>query len=444
GGCDTVRTLTLTVNALKTSTQTIAVCNNQLPYTWLGHVFAGANTITDTVASTKGGCDTVRTLTLTVNALKTSTQTIAVCNNQLPYTWLGHVFAGAKTITYTTLFRSGGCDTVRTLTLTVNALKTSTQTIAVCNNQLPYTWLGHVFAGANTLTDTVASTTGGCDTVRKLTLTVNALKTSTQTIAVCNNQLPYTWLGHVFNAAGSLTDTVASTTGGCHTVTTLPYTTIFRSTSTQTIAVCNNQLPYTWLGHVFNAAGSLTDTVASTTGGCDTVRTLTLTVNALKTSTQTIAVCNNQLPYTWLGHVFKEANTLTDTVASTTGGCDTVRTLTLTVNTLNSSNLTIAVCNNQLPYTWLGHVFNGANTLTDTVASTTGGCDTVRTLTLTVNALKTSTQNIAVCNNQLPYTWLDHVFAGANTITDTVASTTDRCDTVTTLTLIVIQVDLSI
>src|SRR5438046_958539 len=239
----------------------------------MGHVFVAADTMTETVESRTGGFDTVRTLTLTVNALKTSTQTIAVCNNQLPYTWLGHVFNAAGSLTETVESRTGGFDTVRTLTLTVNALQTSTQTIAVCNNQLPYTWLGHVFNAAGSLTDTVASTTGGCDTVRTLTLTVNALKTSTQTIAVCNNQLTYTWLGHVFNAAGSLTYTVASTTGGCVTA----YTSLFRSnalqTSTQTIAVCNNQLPYTWLGHVFNAAGSLTDTVASTTGGCDTVRT---------------------------------------------------------------------------------------------------------------------------------------------------------------------------
>src|SRR5205814_1914844 len=301
-----------------------------------------------------------------------------------------------------------------------------------------------VFNAAGSLTDTVASTTGGCDTVRTLTLTVNALKTSTQTIAIGKTQLRETGQREVIAVARTENDTVASTTGGCDTVRTLTLTVYALETSTQSIAVCNNQLPYTWLGHVFNAAGSLTDTVASTTGGCDTVRTLTLTVNALKTSTQTIAVCNNQLPYTSQDHRVAGANTITDTVASITGRCDTVRTLTLTVNALKTSTQTIAVCNNQLPYTWLGHVFAGANTITDTVASTTGGCDTVRTLTLTVNALKTSTQTIAVCNNQLPYTWLDHVFAGANTITDTVASTTDRCDTVTTLTLIVIQVDLSI
>src|SRR5947207_1552679 len=97
-------------------------------------------------------------------------------------------------------------------------MKSSMKIIDVCNNELPYSLQGHVFEEASSLTDTVASTTCGCDTVRTLTLTVNALKTSTQTIAVCNNQLPYTWLGHVFNAAGSLTDTVASTTGGCSTV----------------------------------------------------------------------------------------------------------------------------------------------------------------------------------------------------------------------------------
>src|SRR5438034_431461 len=437
GGCDTVRTLTLTVNALKTSTQTIAVCNNQLPYTWLGHVFAGANTITDTVASTTGGCDTVRTLTLTVNALKTSTQTIAVCNNQLPYTWLGHVFNAADTLTDTVASTTGGCDTVRTLTLTVNELKTSTQNIAVCNNQLPYTWLGHVFNAAGSLTDTVASTTGGCDTVRTLTLTVNALKTSTQTIAVCNNQLPYTWLGHVFNAAGSLTDTVASTTGGCDTVRTLTLRVNAQKSSTQTITECNNQLPYTLLGHVFNAAHSITDTVASKTDSCYLHNTLPISVNALKTSTQTIAVCNNQLPYTWLGHVFNAAGSLTDTVSSTTGGCDTLRTLTLTVNTLLTSTQTKAVCTNQLPYIWYGHVFNAADTITDTVTSTTGGCATSRTLTLTVNTILTSKQTKAICTNHTTYLWYDHVFNAADSITDTVASTTGGCDTLRTLTLTV-------
>ena len=103
------------VNPLLTSTQNITICANQLPYTWLGHVFNGAATITDTVAG-NNSCDTIRTLTLAVNPLLTSTQNITVCANQLPYTWLGHVFNGAATIT-DTVAGNNSCDTIRTLTL---------------------------------------------------------------------------------------------------------------------------------------------------------------------------------------------------------------------------------------------------------------------------------------------------------------------------------------
>jgi hypothetical protein len=44
-----------------------------------------------------------------------------------------------------------------------------------------------------------------------------------------------------------------------------------------------------------------------------------------------------------------------------------------------------------LPATIFGHVFNGPGTLIDTVASTTGGCDTARTITITTAPLLTTT-----------------------------------------------------
>src|SRR5436853_628894 len=96
-------------------------------------------------------------------------------------------------------------------------------------------------------------------------------------------------------------------------------------------------------------------------------------------------LCANQLQYTWLGHVFTGAATLTDT-ASGNNSCDTIRTLTLAVNPPTRRSYNLTVCANQLPYTWLGHVFTGAATLTDT-ASGNNSCDTIRTLTLAVNPL---------------------------------------------------------
>src|SRR5438477_9051464 len=112
---------------------------------------------------------------------------------------------------------------------------------------------------------------------------------------------------------------------------------------------------------MFNTATIITDTVTGN-NSCNTIRTLTLAVNPLLTSTQNITVCANQLPYTWLGHVFNGAATITDTVAGN-NSCDTIRTLILTVNPLLTSTKNITVCANQLPYTCLGHVYNGSATI---------------------------------------------------------------------------------
>jgi hypothetical protein len=149
---------------------------------------------------------------------------------------------------------------------------------------------------------------------------------------------------------------------------------------------------------------------------------LTLAVNPLLTSTQNITVCANQLPYTWLGHVFTGAATITDTVAGNNSlrynkNIDTCRKSAADINTKHHG-----LCKPVTVYL-VGSCVHRAATITDTVAGN-NSCDTIRTLTLAVNPLLTSTQNITVCANQLPYTWLGHVFTGAATITDTVAATT--------------------
>ncbi|WP_148661292.1 hypothetical protein [Flavisolibacter tropicus] len=116
-GCDSVVTLTLVVNPNVTSSETITICQGQLPYTWNGQSLtqAGAHTAT---LKTQAGCDSVVTLTLVVNPNVTSSETITICQGQLPYTWNGQSLtqAGAHTATLKT---QAGCDSVVTLTLVV-------------------------------------------------------------------------------------------------------------------------------------------------------------------------------------------------------------------------------------------------------------------------------------------------------------------------------------
>src|SRR5204862_6654036 len=141
-------------------------------------------------------------------------------------------------------------------------------------------------------------------------------------------------------------------------------------TTTITVTVCANNYPATIFGHVFNGPGILIDTVASTTGGCDTARTITITTAPLLTTAVSATVC--RYPATIFGHVFNGPATLIDTVASTTGGCDTARTINVTTAPLLTTTVSATICANDFPATIFGHVFNGPATLIDTVASTTG------------------------------------------------------------------------
>src|SRR5688572_2452889 len=93
---------------------------------------------------------------------------------------------------------------------------------------------------------------------------------------------------------------------------------------------CANAFPATIFGHVFTVPGSITDTIPSLTGGCDTVRTINVTAVELPTTIVDTTVCANAFPATIFGHVFTVPGSITDTIPSLTGGCDTVRTINVT------------------------------------------------------------------------------------------------------------------
>src|SRR5262245_6111080 len=85
------------------------------------------------ITTNAAGCDSVATLILTINELTTSTTNVAVCSNQLPYSWNGTNYNGAGSYTFTTT-NAAGCDSVATLILTINELTNSTTNVTICSN----------------------------------------------------------------------------------------------------------------------------------------------------------------------------------------------------------------------------------------------------------------------------------------------------------------------
>src|SRR5678809_787275 len=204
-----------------------------------------------------------------------------------------------------------------------------------------------------------------------------------------------------YSGAGTYTFTTTNA-AGCDSVATLNLTINPITTSTTNIAVCSSPLPYDWNATNYNTAGSYTFTTTNA-AGCDSVATLNLSINSTTTSTTDVTVCPNQLPYSWNGTDYNTAGTYTFTTTNA-AGCDSVATLNLSINVITTSTTDVTVCPNQLPYSWNGTDYNTAGTYTFTTTNA-AGCDSIATLNLSINAITTSTTDVTVCPSQLPYSW---------------------------------------
>jgi predicted metallopeptidase len=430
-GCDSVVTMTLTVNPIYNVTDAQTICDNELPYTWNDVVFTQAGTQTATL-ETVNGCDSVVVMTLTVNPTATATDARTICASELPYTWNGVTFTQAGT-QVAHLQTVTSCDSAVTMTLTVNPTYTVTDTKTICASELPYTWNEVVFTQAGSQTVTL-ETVNGCDSVVTMTLTVNPIYAVTDTKTICASELPYTWNEVVFTQAGTQTATL-ETVNGCDSVVTMTLTVnpIYNVTDAQTI--CASELPYTWNEVVFTQAGTQTATL-QTENGCDSVVVMTLTVNPTATASDAQTICASELPYTWNGVTFTQAGTQVAHL-QTVNGCDSAVTMTLTVNPTYEVTDVKTICASELPYTWNGVAFTQAGTQIAHL-QTVNGCDSAVTMTLNVNPVYNVTEEQSICESELPYTWNGIVFtqAGSQTVT---LQTVNGCDSVVTMTLTVNQ-----
>ncbi|HEX6332909.1 MAG TPA: gliding motility-associated C-terminal domain-containing protein, partial [Flavisolibacter sp.] len=434
-GCDSIATLQLSVNAVLASTDNITVCANQLPYSWNGLSVTAAGTYIDTLL-TQSGCDSIITLQLTVNPIPVSNNTITICPNQLPYNWNGMVLTAAGTYADTVI--SQMCDSIVLLQLNVSPVVTSTQSVTICSSQLPYSWNGQSISSPGTFSDTLTAQSG-CDSIATLQLNVNTVLISTETVTICSSQLPYTWNGQAITTAGTYSDTLA-TQSGCDSIATLQLNVSAVLTSTETVTICSNQLPFSWNGQNIQAAGTFIDTLASQSG-CDSIVTLQLNVNAVLASTETATICSSQLPYSWNGQSIAAAGTYADTLLSQSG-CDSLATLQLIVNAASASMTTHTVCASSLPYTWNGNQYNTSGTYTITLQNA-AGCDSVATLVLDVSPIDTTFTAVTVCESQLPYTWNGNAYTAAGTYT-VILNGQNGCDSVSMLQLSINQASASV
>ena len=218
-----------------------------------------------------------------------------------------------------------------------------------------------------------------------------------------------------------------STTGDCDTIRTITVTELPLLTNTTNAKICANELPYVWNGNSYLISGEFIDTIKNLIGGCDTIAILNLTITTGAHTTVDITECNS---YTWTGG---DGNTyitsgLYDHITTAANGCTDTLMLNLTITTGTHTTVDVTECNS---YTWTGGDGNTYTTsgLYDHITTAANGCTDTVTLNLTITTGTHTTVDVTECNS---YTWTannqvyttsglyDYITTPANGCTDTV------------------------
>ena len=243
----------------------------------------------------------------------------------------------------------------------------------------------------------------GCDSIVETLLTVSSQIVANYPLHVCYGD-SLLINGNYESISGTFYDTTVSV-AGCDSVTVTNFMVDSLITNSVMASVCFGDSLMVG-GSYQTVSGVYVDTLI-TSAGCDSVVSTNFMIDSLITNSVMASICNGDSLL--VGGAYQSAaGNYVDTL-STSSGCDSLVTTTLTVNTtLTSTDVQQAACD----YTWIdGITYTTSDSLASYTLSSLAGCDSVVTLNLTISAIVTTiVQNVndieaSATNGTAPYSY---------------------------------------
>ncbi len=446
-GCKTeseVEILRLIVKPRYNQNEKLAIRENDLPYSWRDVVIPQGTQSGPLTYKRKSvfGCDSTVTVSLTVYPNYNLKESLAFCQNELPFTWRDTTFKDGTTSGTYTFHRHSihNCDSVVTLSLTVHPSFASEENLTICENELPYKWRDTTFLTGTTSKNITfhRRTFHGCDSIVTLHLTVNPVIRQSETLFLCLTELPYTWRDTTFKEGttnGNFTFYRHAVTG-CDSIVNLTLTIRPDYHLKEQVSVCQSDLPFTWRDTTFQEGSQSGAYVfhRHTVHGCDSITTLNLTVNPTFYLNENLTICENELPYRWHDTTFFKGTTSGNFtfLRRTTHGCDSVTTLSLTVFPSKLTTEVVRTCHRE-EFWFRDSLIKDQGIFYDTLL-TSDGCDSIIRLVYIIDPIYLFTKQDTLSENGT-YHWRDRELTVPGVYWDT-AHTQSECDSVFKLTLV--------
>lgn len=394
-GCDSIRTLHLTVFQPTSGEENETACNS---YEWNGKTYTESGDYTFHTTNV-AGCDSTATLHLTIHrSYAIALPDTAVCETEMHdgYVWhdaiLGDTVihdSGIYTRRYTSVT---GCDS--TVTQKVKILQPTYSSVVNVTAYDSYTSEGGVVYTKSVMgAKDYLVNAAGCDSIVTFNLTIRHLQVKDTFVRdLCASELPYEWYGKFYHESGIYSsDTIQGNAvdgvymDSVHLVnlTILPLT-----TGDTTATACES---FKWHGKTYTESGDYTFHTTNK-AGCDSTVTLHLTIHHPTSGEENRDAC---ISYEWHGQNYTQSGNYIFHLTNV-AGCDSTATLHLTIHHPTSGEETKTACNS---YDWNGKTYTESGDYTF-YTTNVAGCDSTVTLHLTLNDCSITYDTVYFCAGQ--------------------------------------------
>ena len=380
-GCDSIVVLNLTVHPTYNDTIFAETCDN-IPYTQNGFNADTTGCYTQYLQSIHG-CDSIVTLNLTVYPTYIYPLNKEICEGEV-YIDHGFWLTYPGTFLISSYTSCHGCDSLFVLNLTVNSTYDQLIVANICEGDtFRYEGYDNLVAWESGMYRDVIESSKGCDSAKTVMLTVNPTYIDTIFASICDNEGAYSENGFNETATGIYSQTLTSVMG-CDSVVVLDLT--VRETYTNIISaeICEGE-QYSFGDNQLSASGIYTHQF-QTIYGCDSIVELHLFVYPKYQENLQKWICNNS---NYVDENFNESEEGTYSVQYTTiNGCDSIITLNLFISDY-SDTIEAVICEGGT-YTQYGFEESNAGNFIHT-SQDIYGCDSTIVLQLEVAPLYSDT-----------------------------------------------------
>lgn len=286
---------------------------------------------------------------------------------------------------------SQGCDSIVRLDLIRHPeVDTTFIDYTICSNH-SYNFFGNLL-NQEGLYEHIETNANGCDVVTQLNLTVNPTSTIYLTDTICSGETYSVGTAH-YSTSGNFVF-ITDNSYGCDSTIHLNLTVLPTHSINISESLCEGE-DFTVGGTTYNNTGTYTVTLENSYG-CDSVITLNLTINSIDTTYLIEEICEGE-EFTVGSNSYAISGSYSELLTSSFG-CDSTVFLNLTVNTNDTTYLTEEICQDEefiIDTDTYNTTGNYSNTLTNIQ-----GCDSVVYLDLTVNPTNTIYLTETICEGE--------------------------------------------